>query len=145
MEPKSILCFGDSNTWGMAPDGSGRLPFETRWPNRLQQILNQRNPNHQQWVVFEQGLNSRTWVMDDPLGAVNYGGDYSCNGVLLIATEVNTVEGRGFRHCLYIGKEHRLSIRKDGIEGGKQSRLLAASFETPSKRLWCGLNPSRTD
>ena len=41
MEPKSILCFGDSNTWGMAPDGSGRLPFETRWPNLLQQILNQ--------------------------------------------------------------------------------------------------------
>ena len=41
MEPKSILCFGDSNTWGMAPNGSGRLPFETRWPNLLQQILNQ--------------------------------------------------------------------------------------------------------
>ena len=40
MEPKSILCFGDSNTWGMAPDGSGRLPFETRWSNLLQQILN---------------------------------------------------------------------------------------------------------
>ena len=80
MEPKSILCFGDSNTWGMAPDGSGRLPFETRWPNLLQQILNQRNSNHQSWIVFEQGLNSRTWVMNDPLGAVNYGGDYSCNG-----------------------------------------------------------------
>ena len=85
MEPKSILCFGDSNTWGMAPDGSGRLPFETRWPNQLQHILNQRNRNqqnfnHQPWIVYEQGLNSRTWVMDDPLGAVNYGGDYSCNG-----------------------------------------------------------------
>ncbi len=80
MEPKSILCFGDSNTWGMAPDGSGRLSFDTRWPNRLQQILNQPNPNSQSWIVFEQGLNSRTWVMDDPLGAVNYGGDYSCNG-----------------------------------------------------------------
>ena len=80
VEPKTILCFGDSNTWGMAPDGSGRLPFLERWPNRLEQLLNQMLPDDQSWVVIEQGLNSRTWVIDDPLGAVNYGGEYSCNG-----------------------------------------------------------------
>ena len=39
-EPKTVLCFGDSNTWGFNPDGSGRLPYATRWPNQLEHRLN---------------------------------------------------------------------------------------------------------
>ena len=37
---KSILCFGDSNTYGSNPDGSpARHPYGVRWTSRLQQIL----------------------------------------------------------------------------------------------------------
>ena len=27
----NILCFGDSNTYGYCPDGSGRFDADTRW------------------------------------------------------------------------------------------------------------------
>jgi len=78
-EPRTILCFGDSNTWGFNPDGGGRLPHDTRWPNQLEQQLNQR-ASGQAWRTIEDGLNSRTWLLDDPIGAARYGAQYSCSG-----------------------------------------------------------------
>ena len=36
---KTILCFGDSNTWGFRPDGIGRFEWEARWPGILQREL----------------------------------------------------------------------------------------------------------
>ncbi len=62
---KSILCFGDSNTWGCVPlEGpvpSRRFPPATRWPGVLRSELGDGY-----WVV-EEGLNGRTTVWDDPL------------------------------------------------------------------------------
>ena len=55
---KSILCFGDSNTWGFVPGSFGireRYDRNTRWTGRLQQLL---DPT--QFYVIEEGLNSRT-------------------------------------------------------------------------------------
>ena len=79
LEPSTILCFGDSNTWGFNPDGGGRLPYATRWPNQLETLLN-RPASHQTWRTIEDGLNSRTWLLDDPIGASRYGAQYSCSG-----------------------------------------------------------------
>lgn len=55
---RSILCFGDSNTYGARPEG-GRYGHEDRWPRILQQLLGDR------WYVVEEGLNGRTTVQED--------------------------------------------------------------------------------
>lgn len=53
---KSILCFGDSNTYGYIPGGFGRYSFEDRWPGALEALL------APQWRVIEEGLCGRTTV-----------------------------------------------------------------------------------
>lgn len=58
---KTILCYGDSNTWGYNPDGSGRYPKHIRWPGVLQKELGQN------FDVISEGLNGRTTVWDDPV------------------------------------------------------------------------------
>ena len=52
---KTVVCFGDSNTWGYIPGSGGeRFPREVRWPSRLQELL---GPG---WDVIAEGLNGRT-------------------------------------------------------------------------------------
>jgi lysophospholipase L1-like esterase len=59
---KTVLCFGDSNTWGYEPGSDGeRWPREVRWPNRLQAALGE------QWEVIAEGLNGRTATVDSPV------------------------------------------------------------------------------
>lgn len=58
---KTILCYGDSNTWGWNPDTGLRYPRDIRWPGRLQIEL---GPTY---YVIEEGLNGRTTVWDDPI------------------------------------------------------------------------------
>jgi lysophospholipase L1-like esterase len=62
---KTVLCYGDSNTWGCipftAPGPPRRFPPDERWPGVLRQEL---GPDF--WVV-EEGLNGRTTVWDDGL------------------------------------------------------------------------------
>jgi len=58
---KTILCYGDSNTWGYNPDGSGRYPKHIRWPGVLQKELGEN------FDVISEGLNGRTTVWDDPV------------------------------------------------------------------------------
>jgi lysophospholipase L1-like esterase len=60
---KSILCFGDSLTWGFVPGAFSRHPFEVRWPNALAAKLAGRAR------VIEEGLNGRTTAFDDHLVA----------------------------------------------------------------------------
>jgi len=63
-EPKSVLCFGDSLTWGFDPRGGAnfvRYGFTERWSRRLQAEL---GPSYH---VIEDGLNGRTTVFDDPV------------------------------------------------------------------------------
>ncbi|HSE61493.1 MAG TPA: SGNH/GDSL hydrolase family protein [Candidatus Saccharimonadales bacterium] len=54
----TILCYGDSNTWGQKPDKSGRYPANERWTGRLQAAL---GPTY---YVIEEGLSSRTTDLD---------------------------------------------------------------------------------
>lgn len=62
---KSILCFGDSNTFGTAPmtrlGQERRWPFAQRWPGVLQGALGEG------WRVIEEGLPGRTIGRDDPV------------------------------------------------------------------------------
>ena len=56
---KSVLCFGDSNTYGLKPDGSGRFEKTERWTGVLSEML-----GHQNYEVIEEGLVGRTTVFD---------------------------------------------------------------------------------
>ena len=51
---KTILCYGDSNTWGYDPERDGRLAWDQRWPGILQDKL---GPGYR---VIENGLCGRT-------------------------------------------------------------------------------------
>ena len=57
---KSVLCFGDSNTSGLKPDGSGRFEKTERWTGVLSDML-----GHQDYEVIEEGLVGRTTVFED--------------------------------------------------------------------------------
>jgi lysophospholipase L1-like esterase len=63
---KTILCYGDSNTWGFIPQTQGRYDHKTRWPMVLSTILNAGSPpGDPAWWVVEEGLNGRTTARDD--------------------------------------------------------------------------------
>jgi lysophospholipase L1-like esterase len=59
---RTLLCFGDSNTWGCPPDGHGeeRFPRHVRWPGVLERLLGEG------YHVIEEGLNGRTATLDHP-------------------------------------------------------------------------------
>jgi lysophospholipase L1-like esterase len=58
---KSLLCYGDSNTWGANPKDITRFDDQTRWTGVLQCLLGEG------WRVIEEGVSNRTSGFDDPL------------------------------------------------------------------------------
>jgi lysophospholipase L1-like esterase len=63
-EPKTVLCFGDSLTWGFDPRGGAafrRYGIAERWTCRLGTELGGG------YHLIEAGLNGRTTVFDDPV------------------------------------------------------------------------------
>lgn len=65
---KTVLCYGDSNTWGADPATGGRFDRYTRWPGVVRQLLNADSPpgDPEYWIV-EEGLCGRTTCRDDPI------------------------------------------------------------------------------
>jgi lysophospholipase L1-like esterase len=58
---RTVLCFGDSNTWGWNPSTTDRYPPDVRWTGVLSSVLGK------EWNVIVEGLNGRTTVLDDPI------------------------------------------------------------------------------
>ena len=75
---KTILCYGDSITWGSAPATGERHPFEVRWPNVLQKALGS------EVQVITDGLRGRTTGFDEHLAACDR------NGVRILPTSLYT-------------------------------------------------------
>ncbi len=75
---KSVLCYGDSLTWGYNPDGPGRHRVEDRWPSVLQAALGS------EVNVIAEGLNGRTTGYDDHLA------DCDRNGVKTFPTVLHS-------------------------------------------------------
>ncbi len=67
---KTILCYGDSNTWGYNPTTKARYGRDERWPSVL------RNELGEEYLVIEEGLNGRTTVWDDPIEGYKSGKEY---------------------------------------------------------------------
>lgn len=77
---KSILCYGDSNTWGYVPAGDGaRFASHVRWPGALSKLL------RTEYRITEEGLCGRTTCLDDPLSL-----DIELNGLKMIGAVLST-------------------------------------------------------
>lgn len=55
----TILCFGDSNTFGYIPGGGGRFDRNTRYPGVLAQLLGMA------YSIAEDGVCGRTSIFED--------------------------------------------------------------------------------
>jgi lysophospholipase L1-like esterase len=66
----TILCYGDSNTWGYVPGSGERYPRDVRWTGVLRQELGTG------YEIIEEGLNGRTTVWDDPIEGYKNGKKY---------------------------------------------------------------------
>ena len=67
---KTILCYGDSNTYGYDPSNGFRYLPTVRWTGVLKGLL---GPDY---TLIEEGCNGRTTVFDDPLEGWKNGLDY---------------------------------------------------------------------
>lgn len=76
MTEKTILCYGDSNTWGYIPQTGERYDGNIRWTRRLADALGNG------YYVVEEGLNGRTTAFDDPIEP-HRNGHRSLEGCLL--------------------------------------------------------------
>ncbi len=60
-QPLTVVCFGDSLTWGFNPVDKSRYGHDIRWTRLLQRELGER------FYVVEEGINGRTTVFEDPV------------------------------------------------------------------------------
>ncbi|MCP4474127.1 MAG: SGNH/GDSL hydrolase family protein [Gammaproteobacteria bacterium] len=65
---KTVLIYGDSNTWGLIPNSFNmktllreRYDFHQRWPGVAQRLLGNK------YTIIEEALCGRTTAFDDPL------------------------------------------------------------------------------
>lgn len=75
---KTILCYGDSLTWGSDPETGGRHAGENRWPNVLAAALGAKAE------VIVDGLRGRTTAFDEHLA------DCDRNGARILPTVLYT-------------------------------------------------------
>jgi len=60
-QPLTVVCFGDSLTWGFNPADKSRYGHDIRWTRLLQKELGDA------YYVVEEGVNGRTTVFEDPV------------------------------------------------------------------------------
>ncbi len=130
---KTILCYGDSNTWGYIPGAGERFGREIRWCGVMREKLGEG------YVVIEEGLNGRTTAHDDPQEAYRNGCDYlppclethSPIDLVIIMLGSNDIKARfGFQaEDIAGGMEKLLGIIKGSEAGleGKAPRILLLS------------------
>ena len=66
----TILCYGDSNTYGYDPRTGFRYGEDIRWTCRLAALLGD------EYRIVEEGCNGRTTIHDDPIDGWKNGLDY---------------------------------------------------------------------
>jgi lysophospholipase L1-like esterase len=95
---RTVLCYGDSNTWGYEPATGVRFPEDVRWPGVLARELGNG------FRVIEEALNGRTTVREDPVEEYKNGKDYlrpcleshAPLDLVIVALGVNDLKARFF-------------------------------------------------
>ncbi|MBC5647938.1 GDSL-type esterase/lipase family protein [Christensenella tenuis] len=67
---KTVVCYGDSNTWGHHPVTAKRFPPGVRWPGVMQALLGSG------YKVEEEAVCGRTSVFDEPIQPYRNGIEY---------------------------------------------------------------------
>ncbi len=117
----SVLCYGDSNTYGYDPKTCGRYPNDKRWTTLLGEMLGGR------YEVISEGLNGRTTAYDRP-GAVWKNGASSLTACLGTHKPVDyVIIMLGTNDC---DKELGLSARD--IADGMETLVKIVEDETPA-------------
>jgi len=115
---KTILCYGDSLTWGYNADGVGRHAREDRWPNVLQRALGDGAE------VIAEGLNGRTTAFDDPTDGADRNGARVLPAVLsthapldLVIVLLGTNDMKGWVHGQAIAAREGMERIIDVVRG----------------------------
>jgi lysophospholipase L1-like esterase len=95
---RTVLCYGDSNTWGYEPATGERFPEDVRWPGVLARELGNG------FRVIEEALNGRTTVREDPVEEYKNGKDYlrpcleshAPLDLVIVALGINDLKARFF-------------------------------------------------
>lgn len=67
---KTVLCYGDSNTYGLKEDLVSRYDREVRWTGRLRKLLGNS------FEIIEEGLSERTTIWEDTIHDYRSGKSY---------------------------------------------------------------------
>lgn len=115
---KTILCYGDSNTYGYNPKNGLRYPEHIRWPGALRQLLGKN------YRLIEEGCNGRTTVFDDPLEGWKNGLDYlkpCLNSHKPIDVFLMMLGSNDLKHCFQASE-------KDIANGARQLLQITKDF-----------------
>ena len=104
---KTILCYGDSNTWGCVPGVLSRHPHAVRWTSVLSRLLGDG------YEVIVDGINGRSTIWDDPanpcrnglagLGYSLYRAKPLDLVILMLGTnDLHYTDAEGYREGLYV-------------------------------------------
>lgn len=117
----SVLCYGDSNTYGYDPHTGGRYPYDKRWTTLLSEMLGDR------YEVIPEGLNGRTTAHDRP-GAAWKNGTSSFTACLGTHKPVDyVIIMLGTNDC-----NEELGLSADDIAAGMEQLVRMAEEETPA-------------
>jgi lysophospholipase L1-like esterase len=126
---KTVVLFGDSNTWGYVPGSSGeRFPRDVRWPVRLQAALGG------DWEVIAEGLSGRAAAVDSPVEEGRNGLPYllpclrshkpvDALVIYLGTNDVNFMDDRTVARS--IERLHKIAQHSEAGPGGGAPRVLA--------------------
>ena len=121
---KSILCYGDSNTWGFVPGSFGvreRYDRNTRWTGRLQRLLDPA-----QFYVIEEGLNGRTTNLNYADKRVGFRGTEFLSAILYTHAPVDLlIINLGLND---LKKEFHQRTSEQITQGNKEMIDIARSF-----------------
>ena len=117
----TVLCYGDSNTYGYDPHTGGRYPYDKRWTTLLGEMLGDR------YEVIAEGLNGRTTAYDRP-GAAWKNGAGSFTACLGTHKPVDyVIIMLGTNDC-----DAELGLSADDIADGMETLVKIVEGETPA-------------
>ena len=142
---KTILCYGDSNTWGCVPGVLTRHPKEVRWTSVLARLLGE------EYEVIPDGINGRTTMWDDPANQCRNGlkglgySLYRAKPLDLVIVMLGTNDGHytdhaGYRDGLYVLADRIMKANKcfpgtSPVFPGEPKLLLISPIERTAQKF----------